>query len=945
MSDQPQLDPDELPTHRSGPPPDPATAPTISEPGPGTAPEAATGADASGPGSRGLGRLRGSSRLGASRGSGRVGLHDGATFAGRFEVLHELARGGMGVVYKARHVHLGSVVALKVMLAGSYATDEDCRRFILEAEAAARLKHPHIVPVHDIGEEDGQLYFTMDFVEGAPLSKRKDALGRPRLLEVMIQVADAISYAHQRGIIHRDLKPANIMMTAGEDAPLIMDFGLAKQVALVDGEGKPSLHTREGAIMGTPHYMPPEQAEGLSAEIDVRSDVYALGVILYELWTGRLPFEGRTISELLLKIFERDPAPPRSLDRTIDPDMEAIILKAIEKQKVNRYESAAELKRDLERLRDGLPVQARRAGLIYKTSKWLRRHRGAVAAGAALVAVVAVAAGVVLEGRRDAAEREVRARARRLDDAAGARLAAEPALPALAERLRALEHAAIDAQDGDACRALVADVAQLTSRVAPHVALLALDAGADATAERLALEALAAGLDDLDRRAERAVAVAAQLREAERRVVEVRERQARAVAGLATTATAGVAVAPPTLAAALEAWRELPTERPRDVPDDEAFAEVRPALEDASAAVFALLNLAAEETPARARAPELVSELATLRADLDEAGRSAERTRLAQRLRGAAAAVLELLAAERARGARGPEVRRQLLAAAVLAQALVQRTSELAPALGDALRPRASRAYGEVLLDLRAYDVFDAQLDLLAPADRAALEARREAELRATDELAARIEALAAAPAGAAVEELDDRLRELGELAAGELPLEVRTAIEDAIGRVEGTRDRLLLQGLYEAIEAAERRARAPEAVLAPDDADRELARAEALLDARRGLFEPRALDAARARCRSARGDTRRPRRDRRSCARRPRSTSTTRSAGSTCSAPTTRATSTSTSGSRSAASSPRSPIDTRRSALRPPWPTPCLPSTRSRRRPGARQPPRPTRS
>jgi tRNA A-37 threonylcarbamoyl transferase component Bud32 len=316
-------------------------------------------------------------------------LREGEVYAGKYELVNEIARGGMGVVYKARQIDLNRVVALKVMLSGGYASEEERRRFILEAEASAQLKHPHIVPVYDIGEVEGNLYFTMDYVEGAPLSKRKKDLDRKQLLDIMIQAADGMGYAHQRGIIHRDLKPANIMLDANDRA-LIMDFGLAKQVEVVDSDGQPSLLTREGAVMGTPHYMPPEQADGRISEIDVRTDVYALGGILYELWTGKLPFLAKSITELMFQIYEQDPVPPRDVDPSIDWDMEAIILKAMEKSKDRRYQTAAELRQDLENVRDGLPVSAQKATLVYRTKKWVRRKRGPLAVAAAFVVLLSV---------------------------------------------------------------------------------------------------------------------------------------------------------------------------------------------------------------------------------------------------------------------------------------------------------------------------------------------------------------------------------------------------------------------------------------------------------------------------------------------------------------------------------------------------------------------------
>jgi formylglycine-generating enzyme required for sulfatase activity/tRNA A-37 threonylcarbamoyl transferase component Bud32 len=305
---------------------------------------------------------------------------------GRYEILKEIARGGMGAVYKARQRDLNRIVALKVMLSGALASEDEKKRFLREAEASAKLKHPNIVPVYDIGEVEGNLYFTMDFVEGAPLSEKKKEFDRARLLDVMIKVTDAVAYAHMRGIIHRDLKPANVMMDVSGE-PKIMDFGLAKEMSAESASGDPDVRTREGSIMGTPHYMPPEQAEGLVSEIDVRSDVYALGVILYELWTGRLPFNAKRVSDLMRLVLETEPPSPRSIDSTVPWELEAIALKAMEKTKAKRYETALDMKRDLERFKNGEAILARKANVLYRARKWARKNRYPIAGVAATIAV------------------------------------------------------------------------------------------------------------------------------------------------------------------------------------------------------------------------------------------------------------------------------------------------------------------------------------------------------------------------------------------------------------------------------------------------------------------------------------------------------------------------------------------------------------------------------
>jgi serine/threonine protein kinase/formylglycine-generating enzyme required for sulfatase activity len=345
-----------------------------------------------------------SSLLQSGMSSGKEG--EGELFdQGKYEIVKEIARGGMGAVYKARQRDLNRIVALKVMLSGAMASEGEKKRFLREAEASAKLKHPNIVPVYDIGEVDGNLYFTMDFVEGAPLSEKKQELTRDQLLDVMIKVCDAVAYAHMRGIIHRDLKPANVMMDRRGE-PLIMDFGLAKETSTENESGDPDVRTREGSIMGTPHYMPPEQAEGQVSEIDLRSDVYALGVIVYELWTGQLPFTAKRIAELMRQVIELEPPSPRSIDASVPWEIEAIALKAMEKQKARRYDSALEMKRDLERFKSGESILARQASIVYRTRKSLYRNRFKIA-GLAAVGAVAVSIGVAAY-RQSTADRRAR---------------------------------------------------------------------------------------------------------------------------------------------------------------------------------------------------------------------------------------------------------------------------------------------------------------------------------------------------------------------------------------------------------------------------------------------------------------------------------------------------------------------------------------------------------
>jgi tetratricopeptide (TPR) repeat protein/tRNA A-37 threonylcarbamoyl transferase component Bud32 len=305
------------------------------------------------------------------------------TRVGKYEILDELGRGGMGVVYKARHPGLDRVVALKTLIATG--SPEHVERFLREARSAARMgKHPNLVQVHDVGEEAGVYYFTMEFIEGESFD-REIHLKKPdprRVATVVEQVARGLAQAHAEGIVHRDLKPANILVDGG-GRPLVTDFGLAKEV------GAGSSVSVAGQVLGTPAYMSPEQAEGKLDTVGERSDVYGLGTILYEGLTRKPPFEGAGNIELLRKVTGTDPVPPSRLAPGVPRDLEVICLKCLAKRPDDRYDSAAALADDLKRFLDGEPILARPVPFAVRLARKVRKNLLVVGLGAAAAALLA----------------------------------------------------------------------------------------------------------------------------------------------------------------------------------------------------------------------------------------------------------------------------------------------------------------------------------------------------------------------------------------------------------------------------------------------------------------------------------------------------------------------------------------------------------------------------
>lgn len=285
-----------------------------------------------------------------------------------YKILGRLGQGGMGVVYKARHLRLGRVVALKMILSGAHAESTELVRFLGEAEAVAKLHHPNVVQLYETGQHDGLPYFTLEFVSGGSLADKLRGTPLPprEAAQLLVAIARGAQHAHDCGVIHRDLKPANLLLDA-DGTPKITDFGLAKRVEVCG-------MTASWSVLGTPSYMAPEQAGGRSRVVDHRADVYSLGAILYEVLTGRPPLKAATPVETVLQVLEDDPAPPRLLQPKIPRDLETICLKCLRKEPARRYATAAALADDLARFLDGAPILARSVGPVERAWRWARRR-------------------------------------------------------------------------------------------------------------------------------------------------------------------------------------------------------------------------------------------------------------------------------------------------------------------------------------------------------------------------------------------------------------------------------------------------------------------------------------------------------------------------------------------------------------------------------------------
>jgi eukaryotic-like serine/threonine-protein kinase len=306
---------------------------------------------------------------------------------GKYEILEEIARGGMGVVYRARQIELDRIVAVKTIGAGVLAGDEAITRFQQEATMAASLNHPNIVAIHEVGQFQGQHYFAMEYVAGPTLAQvvKEGPLPAKRAATYLLAVGQAVEYAHGRGLLHRDLKPSNILLDQ-HDRPRVTDFGLAKRLN-ADQE-----ITLSGQVLGTPAFTAPEQAGRKAATIGPWSDVYGLGAVLYHLITARPPFTGESATEILAQVIESEPIAPRLLHPALDRDLETICLKCLEKDPARRYGSAKEFCSDLSRFLENEPILARPINFAERTGRWCKRRPAlSTALGAIALLLVGIA--------------------------------------------------------------------------------------------------------------------------------------------------------------------------------------------------------------------------------------------------------------------------------------------------------------------------------------------------------------------------------------------------------------------------------------------------------------------------------------------------------------------------------------------------------------------------
>lgn len=320
---------------------------------------------------------------------------------GDYQLLEEIGRGGQGIVYRARQTSLSRIVALKVIGVGSWATEKHLKRFQLEAQGAASLDCPGVVPIYETGLQTGVCYYTMKLMEGGALASIAQLPTR-RAAELTARLANILGYAHEHGILHRDIKPGNILFDA-KGQPHLADFGLAR---LVEGETNITLSDE---VLGTPAYMAPEQAGGRTDAISSATDIYGLGVVLYQLLAGRLPFTGNTRYEITRSVIELAPPRPRSFNQSVDRDLEIICLKCLEKDPNHRYDSALALAEDLERWLRGEPIKARPAGMIRRSYKLLRRNPVPTASALAVLLIVAILLGAKATGRKTSPTRDTAA--------------------------------------------------------------------------------------------------------------------------------------------------------------------------------------------------------------------------------------------------------------------------------------------------------------------------------------------------------------------------------------------------------------------------------------------------------------------------------------------------------------------------------------------------------